>query len=94
MHTLADVSLTFGLLAMSYGAGCQFINMLSRMGLSVHWDTLNDFMSKFKDKATQKLSQLHNQPIIIGHDNINIYQSTQHARYNKDKAKMLNLDAR
>jgi hypothetical protein len=35
-----DFVLFFGMLCVSYGAGKQFINMLSSLGLSLHWDTL------------------------------------------------------
>jgi hypothetical protein len=35
-----DVSLLFGLLSISYGAGKQFVKMLNTLGLSLHWDTM------------------------------------------------------
>ena len=35
-----DFVLFFVMLCISYGAGKQFINMLSSLGLSLHWDTL------------------------------------------------------
>lgn len=35
-----DLQLFFGLLCISYGSGKQFINMLSSIGLSLHWDSL------------------------------------------------------
>ena len=35
-----DFALLFGLLAISFGAGKQFVLMLHSMGLSLHWDTL------------------------------------------------------
>ena len=35
-----DFVFLFGILWVSYGAGKQFINMLSALGLTLHWDTL------------------------------------------------------
>ena len=35
-----DVRLVFGLLCVSYGAGKQFVNMLHKIGLTSHWDTM------------------------------------------------------
>ena len=35
-----DFVLFFGMLCISFGASKQFINMLSSLGLSLHWDTL------------------------------------------------------
>ena len=35
-----DLQLFFELRCMSYGSGKQFINMLSSIGLSLHWDSL------------------------------------------------------
>lgn len=35
-----DVQLFFGLLCLSYGGGKQFVNMLSSIGLTLHWDSL------------------------------------------------------
>lgn len=39
-RAMNDFVLFFGMLCVSYGAGKQFINMLSSLGLSLHWDTL------------------------------------------------------
>ena len=39
-RAMNDFVLFFGMLCISYGAGKQFINMLSSLGLSLHWDTL------------------------------------------------------
>ena len=39
-RAMNDFVLLFGMLCISYGAGKQFINMLSSLGLSLHWDTL------------------------------------------------------
>lgn len=35
-----DVRLVFGLLCITFGAGKQFVNMLHRIGLTPHWDTM------------------------------------------------------
>ena len=35
-----DFVFLFGILCISYSAGKQMINMLSKLGLSVQWDTL------------------------------------------------------
>ena len=35
-----DVRLVFGLLCVTYGAGKQFVNMLHKIGLTPHWDTV------------------------------------------------------
>lgn len=35
-----DVRLVFGLLCISYGAGKQFVNLLHKIGLTPHWDTM------------------------------------------------------
>ena len=35
-----DVRLLFGFLCITYGAGKQFVNMLHKIGLTPHWDTL------------------------------------------------------
>ena len=39
-HNKNDFALLFGLMAISYGAGKQFIKMLHSMGLSLQWETL------------------------------------------------------
>ena len=35
-----DVRLVFGLLCITYVAGKQFINLLHKIGLTPHWDTM------------------------------------------------------
>jgi hypothetical protein len=39
-RVMNDFVFLFGMLCISYGAGKQFINMLSAIGLTLHWDTL------------------------------------------------------
>ena len=39
-RAMNDFVFLFGILCISYGAGKQFINMLSAIGLTLHWDTL------------------------------------------------------
>jgi uncharacterized protein (UPF0335 family) len=39
-RAMNDIVLLFGILCISFGAGKQFINMLSALGLTLHWDTL------------------------------------------------------
>ena len=39
-RAMNDFVLLFGMLCISFGAGKQFINMLSAIGLTLHWDTL------------------------------------------------------
>ena len=39
-RAMNDFVFLFGILCISYGAGKQFINMLSALGLTLHWDTL------------------------------------------------------
>ena len=42
-----------------------------------------DYMSKFLSDVMQIVKDTGLAPVIIGHDNVNIYQNMQHARFDK-----------
>ena len=41
-----DITLIFTILLVSYGAGCRMMNMLNKVGLTIHWDTLMNFFDE------------------------------------------------
>ncbi|XP_078667368.1 uncharacterized protein LOC144909179 [Branchiostoma floridae x Branchiostoma belcheri] len=91
-----DVTILFGLVAVSYGAGKQFISLLQHLGLSESWDTLMDVMGKrlesFQTTIDKKFGD--NGPVMFAYDNINILRAVRHMRVLKGKAHMWNFTVR
>ena len=75
-----DITLFFTMLLISYGAGNKMVNMLNKIGLTVHWDTMMNFLDKqlvVNEKYVQSRTPL-NMPLLFLMDNINIYRGNQH----------------
>ncbi|XP_078621279.1 uncharacterized protein LOC144887753 [Branchiostoma floridae x Branchiostoma japonicum] len=91
-----DVSILFGLVAVSYGAGKQFVSLLQHLGLSESWDTLMGFMGErlknFQPVIDCKFGD--NGPVIFAYDNINIFRAVRHMRVLKGKPRMWNFTVR
>ena len=73
-HCQNDVTLVFTLMLVAYGAGARLVNMLNRIGVTMHWDTRMGFLDKCKLK---KDGELHSKiasekPLIVLMDNVNI----------------------
>ena len=69
-----DITLLFTILLVSYGAGCRMVNMLNKVGLTIHWDTLMNF---FEEQLKKKQDFITSQtpaglPLLLLMDNINI----------------------
>ena len=78
-----DIMLFFTLMLISYGAGYRLINMLNKIGLTVHWSTVMNFLDKqltLLEKSVQSKTPLQ-VPLILLMDNINIYRGNQ--RYHR-----------
>ncbi|XP_066263266.1 uncharacterized protein [Branchiostoma lanceolatum] len=91
-----DVSILFGLVAVSYGAGKQFVSLLQHLGLSESWDTLMGFMEErlknFQGIIDRKFGD--KEPVIFAYDNINIFRAVRHMRVLKGKPRMWNFTVR
>ncbi|KAI8490282.1 hypothetical protein Bbelb_320200 [Branchiostoma belcheri] len=91
-----DVSILFGLVAVSYGAGKQFVSLLQHLGLSESWDTLMGFMegrlNSFQSVIEREFGD--NGPVIFAYDNINIFRAVRHMRVMKGKPQMWNFTVR
>jgi hypothetical protein len=75
-----DITLFFTMLLISYGAGNKMVNMLNKIGLTVHWDTMMNFLDKqlvVNEKYVQSRTPL-NMPLLLPMDNVNIYRGKQH----------------
>ena len=73
-----DIMLLFTILIASYGAGCRAINMLNKIGLTVHWTTLMRFLDtqlEHKKQYTDSFSPKI--PLFFLIDNVNIYQGNK-----------------
>ncbi|XP_078591192.1 uncharacterized protein LOC144870649 [Branchiostoma floridae x Branchiostoma japonicum] len=91
-----DVSILFGLVAVSYGAGKQFVSLLQHLGLSESWDTLMAFMGKRLDNFQAVINEKFGDggPVMFAYDNINILRAVRHIRVLKGKAQMWNFTVR
>ncbi|XP_078608074.1 uncharacterized protein LOC144880015 [Branchiostoma floridae x Branchiostoma japonicum] len=91
-----DVTILFGLVAVSYGAGKQFVSLLQHLGLSESWDTLMGFMGKRLDSFQTVIDDKFGDggPVMFGYDNINILRAVRHVRGMKGKAQMWNFTVR
>ena len=74
-----DVKLLFSILLMSYGVGCQLMNMLCRMGLTLSWQTLDNFLVKQMEENDMKFKTMTpvDIPVLILMDNINMYRGAK-----------------
>ncbi|CAB4033757.1 Hypothetical predicted protein [Paramuricea clavata] len=74
-----DFPLLFGLLCVSYGAGKQFINMLQSIGISLHFDTITNFLKQRLDNYDKIISEHApvDIPVILLLDNINMYRGNK-----------------
>ena len=63
----------------SYGAGCRMINMLNKCGLTVHWDTLMNFLDDQLERKIKHVENLTPQkiPLLLLIDNVNIYRGNK-----------------
>lgn len=78
-HCRNDISLMFTIMLVSYGAGCRMINTLNKCGLTVHWDTLMNFLDKQLKAKMKHVATLTPQemPLLLLMDNVNIYQGNK-----------------
>ena len=49
-HCQNDITLVFTLLLVAYGAGARLVNMLNRIGVAMHWNTLIRFLDRCQVK--------------------------------------------
>ncbi|XP_066290643.1 uncharacterized protein [Branchiostoma lanceolatum] len=91
-----DVTILFGLVSVSYGAGKQFVTLLQHLGLSESWDTLMSFMGKRLDNFQTTIDDKFGDsgPVMFAYDNINILRAVRHMRVMKGKAHMWNFTVR
>jgi hypothetical protein len=74
-----DITLIFSLMLVSFGAGCRMINMLNKVGITLHWDTLMNFLDKQMEKKIDHVKSLTPPeiPLLLLMDNINIYRGNK-----------------
>ena len=80
-----DVTLVFTILLVAYGAGTRMINMLNKIGLTLHWDTLMSLLDSYKKK---KFDKLHpklpaEKPLFLLLDNVG-YLGTKHTHTERE----------
>ena len=65
----------FTLMLVSFGAGCRMVNMLNKIGLTLHWLTIMNFLDKQLQKKIEhvKLKTPQYLHLLLLMDNINIY---------------------
>ena len=70
-----DITLVFTAMLASFGAGCRMVNMLNKISLTNHWDTLMNFLDKELDKKIAHVTSRTPKelPLLLLVDNINIY---------------------
>lgn len=97
-HCQNDITLVFTLMLVAYGAGTRMVNMLNRIGLTMHWDTLMSFLDKYnKEKFDELHSNMpHEKPLILLLDNVNIYRGNQrhHRLFKSSTPNMWNFTVR
>lgn len=93
-----DVTLVFTILLVAYGAGTRMVNMLNKVGLTLHWDTLMSFLDRYNRK---KFDKLHSnipaeKPLFLLLDNVNIHRGYQrhHRLFKVPKVNMWNFTVR
>ena len=73
-----DITLVFTAMLVSFGAGCRMVNMLNKIGPTIHWDTLMNFLDKQLDKkiahVTSRTRAEHRLLLLDLMGNINIYR--------------------
>ena len=93
-----DVTLIFSLMLVSYGAGSRMVNMLNKIGLSVHWDTLMNFFDQQLETKNAYVKSLTPEevPLLLLMDNINIYHGNKchHRLFKMYGANMWNITVR
>ena len=93
-----DVTLVFTILLVAYGAGTRMVNMLNKIGLTLHWDTLMSFLDKYNKKKFEKLhlNIPAEKPLFLLLDNVNIHRGYQrhHRLFKSPKANMWNFTVR
>ena len=74
-----DIILLFTIMLVSYGAGCRMINMLNKCGLTIHWDTLMNFLDQQLERKSKHVETLTPQeiPLLLLIDNVNIYRGNK-----------------
>ena len=78
-HCQNDVTLVFTLMLVAYGAGARLVNMLNRIGVTMHWNTLMRFFDRCEVKKSVDLQArlALEKPLIALFDNVNIYRGHQ-----------------
>ncbi len=71
-----DITIVFSIMLISFGAGCRMVNMLNKVGLTLHWDTLMNFLDNQLKKKIDHVKSLTplELPLLLLMDNINIYR--------------------
>ena len=97
-HLQNDVTLVFTLMLVAYGAGARLVNMLNRIGVTMHWSTLMRFLDRCKVKKSVDLQArlALEKPVIVLLDNVNIYRGHQrhHRLFKGPTMKMWNFTVR
>jgi hypothetical protein len=78
-HCKNDVTLLFTMMLVSYGAGCRMINILNKCGLTIHWDTLMNYLDSQLERKKKYVTSLTPQeiPLLLLIDNVNIYRGNK-----------------
>jgi len=74
-----DIILLFTIMLVSYGACCRMINMLNKCGLTIHWDTLMNFLDQQLERKSKHEETLTPQeiPLLLLIDNVDIYRGNK-----------------
>ena len=54
-----DVTLVFTILLVGYGAGTRIVNMLNKVGLTLHWVTLIIFLDRYNKQRLTNCTQIY-----------------------------------
>jgi hypothetical protein len=60
-----DITLIFTLMLVSFGAGCRMVNMLNKIGVTIHWDTLMNFLDKQMEKKVSHIASLTPKELLL-----------------------------
>ena len=78
-HCRNDVTLFFTILLVSYGAGCRMVNILNKCCLTLHWNTLMNYLDQQLEDKTKRVSASTPQemPLLLLIDNVNMYRGNK-----------------
>ena len=56
-HCQNDITLVFTIMLVAHGSGARLVNMLNRIGVTIHWNTLMRFLDRRQVKKVQNYKQ-------------------------------------